>query len=56
MKNVRLSNVIFCILAAQMSNSLSIGEMPERSIGLPWKGSVLVRVPGVRIPFSPPVA
>jgi hypothetical protein len=30
------------------------GEMPEWSIGLAWKASELARVPGVRIPLSPP--
>ena len=29
------------------------GEVPEWLNGLPWKGSVLARVPRVRIPLSP---
>ena len=29
------------------------GEVPERSNGLPWKGSISETVSGVRIPPSP---
>ncbi len=32
-----------------------IGEMPERSNGLPWKGSISERVSRVRIPLSPQI-
>ncbi len=36
-----------------VKSSGKIGEVPERSNGLPWKGSVSETVPGVRISPSP---
>ena len=46
---VHLRECLNGVLSRYMKN----GEMPERSNGLPWKGSISERVSRVRIPLSP---
>lgn len=52
---ILLSSFFLLLLIGNLDRIyFNIGKMPERSNGLPWKGSMSERASRVRIPFFPP--